>query len=374
LTITFIGERFIVSRHLSGLSVRIAVTGTRGKSTVTRLIAAALREAGYSVLAKTTGSRPVLILPDGREEVISRRGLPTILEGKKVLKRASELRARALVAELMSIQPECLRVESCRIIQPMILVITNARLDHREEMGWTKPEIARSLTAAIPAGSEVFLPDSEFRPEFAAVAEKRKARIIRAPDDGRGFVEQGRNLVLAVTSSLGVADETSLRGMARALPDFGSLRLWEAQLNPSHSPWLLASAFAANDPESSSLILDHLRQKIDLTQRRLIGILNFRPDRGDRTRQWLAAHRQGFFSGFARVYIVGAHVHALRLRKKIDGPPLLTPLGNHTPASLMGRIAADSGEAGVIVGLGNIGGLGAEIVAHWEAIGRPYAI
>ncbi len=35
---------------------------------MTRLIAACLREAGYSVLAKTTGSKPIIIFPDGEEK------------------------------------------------------------------------------------------------------------------------------------------------------------------------------------------------------------------------------------------------------------------------------------------------------------------
>ena len=38
---------------------RVAVTGTRGKSGVTRLIASGLRASGAKVVAKTTGSRPV---------------------------------------------------------------------------------------------------------------------------------------------------------------------------------------------------------------------------------------------------------------------------------------------------------------------------
>jgi len=56
-------------RALRSIPVRIHVAGTRGKSTTTRLIAAALRASGRRVVAKTTGSEPRLILPDGREEI-----------------------------------------------------------------------------------------------------------------------------------------------------------------------------------------------------------------------------------------------------------------------------------------------------------------
>ena len=55
-------------RHLRAVPVRIHVGGTRGKSTTTRLIAAGLRAGGRRVLAKTTGSQPRLILPDGSEQ------------------------------------------------------------------------------------------------------------------------------------------------------------------------------------------------------------------------------------------------------------------------------------------------------------------
>ena len=157
-------ERRSVLRNGARIPVRVAVTGTRGKSTVTRMIAAALREAGFSVLAKTTGSRAVIIRPDGREEEIARRGRPSILEQKGILREAAGLGVRAAVVELMSIRPEYLAVESGRILRPQYLVITNVRLDHREEMGRTKPEIARSLASAIRSGMTVFLPEGERHP------------------------------------------------------------------------------------------------------------------------------------------------------------------------------------------------------------------
>src|SRR5713226_7689666 len=56
-------------RHLRAVPVRIHVAGTRGKSTATRLIAAGLRAGGRRVVAKTTGTEPRLILPDGSEQL-----------------------------------------------------------------------------------------------------------------------------------------------------------------------------------------------------------------------------------------------------------------------------------------------------------------
>ena len=60
--------------RLRAVPLRIHVAGTRGKSTTTRLIAAGLRAGGRRVLAKTTGSEPRLILPDGSETTWACRG------------------------------------------------------------------------------------------------------------------------------------------------------------------------------------------------------------------------------------------------------------------------------------------------------------
>lgn len=368
-------ERRSVLRNAARIPVRVAVTGTRGKSTVTRMIAAALREAGFSVLAKTTGSRAVIIRPDGREEEMARRGRPSILEQKGILREAAGLGVRAAVVEMMSIRPEYLAVESGRILSPQYLVITNVRLDHREEMGQTKPEIARSLASAIRSGMTVFLPEAERHPEFERTAERAGARIvlIENPKDGSLFDEDKR-LAEAVASHLGVSAAAALCGIAAAAPDFGSLKAWQAELGRSQATWTLVSAFAANEPESSRLILAHLRGRHIPDGRPLIGLLNFRADRGDRTEQWLEAHREGFFSGFRGLYGIGAHVHSLRVRKKSVQPPRLIPIPDRLPLSVMEKIAAAESGGGVVIGLGNIGGMGEALVEYWQKIGRPYAL
>ncbi|MCK7480234.1 MAG: hypothetical protein M0C28_25450 [Candidatus Moduliflexus flocculans] len=97
LVVTFVSWRALLAalaaehrRHAGTepVPLRIGVTGTRGKSSVTRLIAAALRGSGRRTLAKTTGSRPMLILPDGTEREIPRPGPATILEQKRLLRIA----------------------------------------------------------------------------------------------------------------------------------------------------------------------------------------------------------------------------------------------------------------------------------------------
>ena len=48
-------------RQLARIPVRVHVNGTRGKSSVTRLIAAGLRSTGRRVFAKTTGTMARMI-------------------------------------------------------------------------------------------------------------------------------------------------------------------------------------------------------------------------------------------------------------------------------------------------------------------------
>jgi len=162
---------------------RLAVTGIRGKSSITRLIAAGLRQAGYRVMAKTTGSRPVVIYPDGQEEEIKRRGKPNILEQKKLVRKAAGQKVDYLVSEMMSIQPECLQAETSYLLQPELLVVSNIRLDHLEALGKTKEEIARALTLAFrPQTLFIFLRKSFFhrchlRPERKRLRSSRSKKI-----------------------------------------------------------------------------------------------------------------------------------------------------------------------------------------------------
>ena len=56
-------EIYIHKLSLEKIPIRIHVNGTRGKSSVTRLIAAGLRAGGLNTFAKTTGTIPRIINP-----------------------------------------------------------------------------------------------------------------------------------------------------------------------------------------------------------------------------------------------------------------------------------------------------------------------
>ena len=88
-------EFILHRRRLSRIPIRIHVNGTRGKTSVTRLIAAGLREAGIRCVAKTTGTVPRFILPNGREVPVYRPGGANVIEQKQAVTMAAAQRAEA---------------------------------------------------------------------------------------------------------------------------------------------------------------------------------------------------------------------------------------------------------------------------------------
>jgi len=66
------------SRKVAAIPIRIHVNGTRGKSSVTRLIAAGLRAGNVKTVAKITGTQPRVVLSDGREAAIIRLQAQTL--------------------------------------------------------------------------------------------------------------------------------------------------------------------------------------------------------------------------------------------------------------------------------------------------------
>ena len=285
----------------------------------------------------------------------------------------------------MSIRPESLAVESRRLLNAGLVAVTNVRLDHLDLMGRTRADIAASLAAAFPEGGDILFPAEEGEAAFDRAAAERGARLIPLPAAERPGgqapalpypeVEANIRLAMAVARWLGVPEDVARRGMARVKPDFGSLRLWRTDVGePPQRVWL-ASAFAANDPVSSLEAVRRVLELVPARDPRLVAILNLREDRGDRSRQWLEALGQGRLAAFDRVFVVGGHARPFvrrAVKARSGARPSLGLLPGASLEVVTSTAAGSAGDDGIVIGLGNMGGLGEGLVAFWSRIGRAH--
>ncbi len=282
-------------RRIRKYRLRVHVNGIRGKSTVTRLIAGLLREAGYCTVAKTTGSAAVTIDFDGNDIPIIRRRKANVKEQQDIIASWEPLQPEAMVIECMAIQPKYQEWAENMVIKSHIGVITNVREDHQDVMGETLPEIAASMAQMCP--QKGYLITGEHNPQLQEVlrreAERRGSTLIVADpatvhdkDIARfDYLSFKDNIAigLAVANLLGIDREIAMRGMVKAKGDIGVVRLqWVHLLG---KPVIWANLFAVNDRESMMISMDMLDAYCD-DRTIKIGILNNRYDRERRAKQF----------------------------------------------------------------------------------------
>jgi gamma-polyglutamate synthase len=365
-------EAIWIRRLRRCLPLRMAVTGTRGKSSVVRLIAAGLSAAGHRVTYKTTGSQAVIGAPEEEEARIPRRGIPTPLEQRTLLRHAVRSNSTALVVEAMSIRPESLRAELQRIIDPHVLVVTNIRVDHTADL--VNPDHA--FADAAPRHATVIYPkdiSTRFQQRLAQIHEKVSVCVTVGDEawlvpDTTDYAEWSDNVALAVAAceQAGVSREMARFGMSRARPDIGAFATW--RWPTERGDLMLVNAFAANDPTSTQRLL-HVA-KTTWGSGLCIGLLNLRRDRGDRTEQWIRFLHDDV-SAFDRLLIMG-DVPAFSMRPvRRSYKERLHFLRTRDPAAIMAAIQADAPAGSMVFGFGNIGGVGLRLVEFWQGGGRP---
>lgn len=282
-------------RRLRAYKVRVHVNGIRGKSTVSRLIAGVLREAGFRAVAKTTGSAAVTIDFDGNDVPIMRRGEANVKEQQDIIASWENMGAEAMVIECMALQPKYQEWAENMVIQAHIGVITNVREDHQDVMGETLGEIAVSMAHMCP--KDGFLITAEYVPELQEIlrreAERRGSELIVADpaqvrdDEIARFdylsFKDNVAIGLAVANLLGIDRETAMRGMYKAKGDIGVVRLQHVEL--CGKPVIWANLFAVNDRESMMISMQVLEAYCDEKTVK-IGILNNRYDRERRAEQF----------------------------------------------------------------------------------------
>ncbi|OLE59107.1 MAG: poly-gamma-glutamate synthase PgsB, partial [Crenarchaeota archaeon 13_1_20CM_2_53_14] len=289
----FVREYVADSRAIAKIPTRIHVAGTRGKTTTTRLIGAALRHHGWRVVTKTTGKAAMLIDPEGTERGIrDNREQPNIREQPRIIKSVADAGgADAIVFECMSIRPKNIIAES-KFVRSTISVITNVRADHLDVMGPSLEDVAWNLSGIVPNNGVVVTAEKKYMPVIRRRAEEMSAKVVEVdpdtvPDEYLAkfsymIFKENIALALRVCELLKVPPDEALKGMFDARPDPGVTRILNGVI-ANHNVRLIA-AFGVNDVDSTRLVFQELSLRGAIgEQRMLVGMFHAREDRVTRT-------------------------------------------------------------------------------------------
>ena len=380
LAVFFVVERRLHERNLKRIPIRIHINGSRGKSSVTRLVIAGLRGGGFRVVGKTTGTEPKFIYPDGNEELFPRLNKPDIIEQTDFFKEAARQKAEAAVLECMAVRPDLQDTCERQIVKSTVSVITNVRADHLDVMGPRMEDVARALCGTLPKrGGKCFT--AEDNTDILAVigreADRRGVRVERSfaatvtDQDMKGFsyLEHKENvaLALAVTRSFGVADREALRAMHQAAPDLGVLRTFRFGLFSKKIEFI--NAFAANDPNSILNIWIRMSRQFAPDQSRII-LLNTRKDRLQRSEQlaeFIARHLECEY-----LFLAGDDQGVIRnhFKRFAQGKCEVVVCGKLSLPLVYRRMIRVSSAKSSIFAIGNVGGVGH---AYVDFFGRAAA-
>lgn len=285
--------------------IRIAVTGSRGKSGVVRLLHAGLCACSLNCRSRITGVLPRELTPDGERPILRAAGA-NVTELKWWLARLPK-DTEAVVTENSAVSPELQRV--CpEVLNPTVTVLTNTRADHTALWGDGESSVLRALSGALPAGGTVVLPrELSERADVALLAEE-KGLCLRPADRMSGLHSHlAINIPLALEAAVlsGADEKTAYAAMKALAPDIADscvLRIGDAEL---------AFAFSVNDLASTREYFKSLGWRASET----VFVFNHRSDRRDRLQaftEWMKGEAwkevcvigdRPVFSGFSANYV-----------------------------------------------------------------------
>ena len=354
------------------IPVIIHVNGTRGKSSVTRLIAAGLRADGKKTIAKTTGSAPRLIFENGKEIPIIRHHGANIKEQLKIIKFVAKRKIDILVLECMAVNPEYQWVTEHEIINSNIGVITNSRPDHLDLMGPGIKNVTLSLCNTLPPRGIAFTAERNMFPLIKKQAKKNHTKLIQTDkenvtdEDMKGFsyIEHKENVALSleICKHLGVDKKTALQGMYDALPDIGATEIFYMKYKKKDI--YFAHSFAANDPESTEFLINYIKDlhpEID----EVIIVLSTRADRMFRSKQLI---RMLTKIKYNKLFLIGEQTGTIRSYALRHHLPVnkIVDIGWTSGEKLVEMISKLKSEDFLMLGIGNIGGNGGIIVNYFK--------
>lgn len=282
--------------------IRIAVTGSRGKSGVVRLLHAALCRCGIGAYGRITGVIPRELTPQG-ERPILRPGGGNVAEMAWWL-RSLPKDAQAIVMENSAVMAD-LQGLCPRWLKPQATVLTNVRPDHLDQWGPGELNVLKALSHGLPSGGAVVLPAELAHSEaMQFLAEQKNLTLL--PSHGLPnlppHLSANMGLALEVCRYFDLPEKLCLEAMMALPPDLADFTILEIGAGR------LAFAFSANDIETTEELFLSTGWRREDT-----GILfNHRDDRVDRFRcfeDWMGRHN------WRQVLIIGHRPPRTALRQ-----------------------------------------------------------
>lgn len=363
----FIFEKIKNDGNRKRIKYLIHVNGIRGKSTVSRLIDAGLREAGFKVFTKITGTSPRIIDTAGVEKEILRKGKANIREQIKAINWACKEGAEILILECMAVNPEFQKITEEKILKADIAVITNVREDHLDEMGENLSEIAKSLANTIPQKGKLITAAENYFDFFKKEAEKKCSQVFLMDEnkieDKKEYekIDFPINVALALETckQLYVDEKILLKGMKKYKKDSGVLKIYYLKINDKKIFFI--NAMAANDPDSTEIILEKIKKDRCWRENKKILLLNNRKDRISRAEQHVKLIKK-IENQFDGIIIFGENRNLLKkmvLKENIS----LSKVSLKKDSRFLNEITENS----LIFAIGNICGRGKELVEFFES-------
>ncbi|MCP4798491.1 MAG: poly-gamma-glutamate synthase PgsB [bacterium] len=372
LTLLTVAGMWEMARHRyyrRQIKLRVHVNGSRGKSSVARLIAAGLQAGGLRVCAKTTGSAARFIHVDGTETPVVRHSPPNIREQLRVFRQAAREKADVLVLECMAVRPDLQWICEHKIVDATCGVITNVRPDHLEVQGPRLEDVCDSLGGTVPRDSVILTAENKFGNRLESIAIRRNSRfMITDPEsvteddlDKFSYHEFADNVSLALDAceECGVDRADALSGMHKVLPDVGALTILPCTQDDKKFDFV--NAFAANDPESSIAVW----KRLGFDKTGAVALYNNRADRMRRAKDMAPIFVEGAVP--EKLVVVGeatAAICELFARHGADKNDIVD-LGGKTAAEICDELFVLA-NGSTVVGLGNIGGAGHLLIAELE--------
>lgn len=340
-------ENYYHQYNLRKFKYRILVNGTRGKTTISRIIVHALNSNGIKTIGRTTGSEACIVMPDNSTLPFKRRRSARITEMISFARFCKNNSAECIVVECMALIPENQKIFASKLIKPTHTVISNSYVDHIPEMGDTINSTMWALSNSIYKGTKLYVTEEEY--------VKCNSKCILCDDYYSEYEDlpvnrQSLNIAYSLLKDFGLTKEEVLSASKSIARDIG---LHDKVLTCSGA--LLYPYFSVNDFYSMNNLISSLskNEKINL-------IFNNRSDREYRIRQFEKALYENI-EKINTVYVIGDYPKkVVRYCNRYCKAKYICA----SSSEMISYIEKDS-ENSIYLGLGNIKGPGEEIVRYF---------